>query len=233
MCFIFCVHTGLFCVHIGLFCVHTGLFCVHIGFLGVKYCVWCMCVWYVFHLLSADPAHALRSDTATHCNTLQHTATHCNTLQHTTTICNALQHSAHGLRSDTATHCNTLQHTATHYNNVQHTARPCTWTPDVNRAKFDLFDVCFNNPRCSSTGECLAARKQTVCLTTDTDSNIAHNVCRHKPVWPPDWRFSFLFTFLFIFLFIFLFTIVCSFHYGVATISRLLRIIGLFCKRAL
>ena len=56
------------------------------------------------------------SDTATHCNTLQHTATHCNTLQHTathSTHCNTLQH--------TATHCNTLQHTATHCNTLQHT----------------------------------------------------------------------------------------------------------------
>ena len=42
--------------------------------------------------------------TATHCNTLQHTATHCNTLQHTSTHCNTLQHTA-----STATHCNTMQ----------------------------------------------------------------------------------------------------------------------------
>jgi len=54
---------------------------------------------------------------ATHCNTLQHTATHCNTLQHTATHlcfrCRWLQH--------TATHCNTLQHIATHCNTLQHT----------------------------------------------------------------------------------------------------------------
>ena len=46
----------------------------------------------------------IRRHTATYCNTLQHNATHCNTLQQNATHCNTLQH--------TATHCNTLQHTA-------------------------------------------------------------------------------------------------------------------------
>jgi len=47
------------------------------------------------------------------CNTLQHTATHCSTLQHTATHCNTLQH--------TARRCN-MQHTATHCNIPQRTA---------------------------------------------------------------------------------------------------------------
>ena len=46
--------------------------------------------------------HTLATDTATHCNTLQHIAAHCSTLQHT------------------ATHCSTLQHTATHLQRQQY-----------------------------------------------------------------------------------------------------------------
>ena len=89
--------------------------------------------------------------TATHCNTLQHIATHCNTLQRTTTHCNAawmylehacqegeckpptydsydegsiaaLRYATHVHHATCATHCNTLQHTATHCNTLQHTA---------------------------------------------------------------------------------------------------------------
>jgi len=48
-----------------------------------------------------------RTQTATHCNTLQHTATHCNTLQHI------------------SAHCNTWKHIATHYNTLQHTETKC------------------------------------------------------------------------------------------------------------
>ena len=46
--------------------------------------------------------NTLATDTATHCNTLQHIAAHCSTLQHTAAHCNTLQH--------TAAHCSTLQH---------------------------------------------------------------------------------------------------------------------------
>jgi len=49
------------------------------------------------------------SDTAAHCDSLQHTATHCNTLQHT------------------AMHCNTLQLTATPCNTLKRTAHLCAW----------------------------------------------------------------------------------------------------------
>ena len=58
--------------------------------------------WYTFKIdCSSYFCSCVVSDTntATHCNTLQHTATHCNTLQHTATHCNTLQR--------TATPCNT------------------------------------------------------------------------------------------------------------------------------
>jgi len=68
----------------------------------------------------------IMSDTATHCNTLQHTATHCNTLQHIATHGNTLQHTTthYDTLQHTTTHCNTLQHTTTHYNTLSNTCAP-------------------------------------------------------------------------------------------------------------
>ena len=68
------------------------------------------------------------TNSATHCNTLQHTAAHCNTLQHTATHCSTLQH--------TTTHCNTPQHTATHCNTLQHTATHCNTLQEVQHTKY-------------------------------------------------------------------------------------------------
>jgi len=55
---------------------------------------------------SSDP-----STGATHCTTLQHTATHCSTLQHITPHGNTQHHTAPRCNKlqDTATHCNTLR----------------------------------------------------------------------------------------------------------------------------
>ena len=106
----------------------------------------CVCGQYIRSDL--ELAAEFASDTATHCNTLQHTASHCitlyrtaahcNTLQHTATHCNTLQqlciYGPYGrcnlelaidFLSDTATRCNTLQHTATHCNTLQHPATHC------------------------------------------------------------------------------------------------------------
>ena len=65
--------------------------------------------------------------TATQCNTMQHTAQHCNPLQHTAANCNTLQQTATDCNrlQQTATHCNRLLHTATHGNTLQHTATHC------------------------------------------------------------------------------------------------------------
>jgi len=89
------------------------------------------------------PDENCRTDTATHCNTLQCAATCCNTLQHDTTRCNTMQVTATqcsllqhitnwGFNSrccpirfllctlqHTATHCNTLQQTSSHCNKLQ------------------------------------------------------------------------------------------------------------------
>jgi len=62
--------------------------------------------------------------TAVHCNALQHTATHCNTLQHTAAHCNTLRHTIlEKLHVGSGvTLQDTLQDTATHCNTLQHTA---------------------------------------------------------------------------------------------------------------
>jgi len=67
---------------------------------------WQTCLWARIHT----------SQTATHCNTLQHTATHRGTL-HTWAPKSvwARIHTSH-----IETRCNTLQHTATHYKTLQH-----------------------------------------------------------------------------------------------------------------
>ena len=62
------------------------------------------------------------TETAAHCNKLEHTTTH--TATHTATHCNTQENPMHvpehsdrlSILQNTATHCNTLQHTATHYN---------------------------------------------------------------------------------------------------------------------
>ena len=73
------------------------------------------------------------TDTAAHCNTLQHTATHCSTLQYTAAHCNTLQYPSTNcnplqpivLRHSAtlcSAHCNTQQPTAIHSNPLQTTA---------------------------------------------------------------------------------------------------------------
>ena len=160
--------------------------------------------------------------TATHCSTLQHTAAHCSTLQHTATHCNRLQHIVlrrvwvasnwfHALVLQvnyntlqyTATHSNTLQHTATHCNTLQHTATHCSTL--LSTATLHRFYTVVLQVRCNTL-----QRTATQCNTlqhTTIHCNTPHVVVLKNQ------------------------HIVLS--YGVAKISRLLKIIGLFCKRAL
>jgi len=76
-----------------------------------------------------DTNEAEETDTAIHCNILQHSTAHCSTLQHTAAHCHALQR--------TATHCNALQHTTTHCNTLQHTAtlRDASQTTYTNKTE--------------------------------------------------------------------------------------------------
>jgi len=84
--------------------------------------------------------HVVRPD----CNTPQPTATHCSQLQHIVKHCNerGCSHATHSARlvrphcnalQHTATHCNTLQHTATHCNTLQHPAAHCITLPRAAR----------------------------------------------------------------------------------------------------
>jgi len=181
----------------------------------------------------------------TRCNTLQHTATYpispegtvepaapprpqifprfiCNTTNLSSNLFTiSTQHNQHVdlFRIEKciplATHCNTLQHTATHCNTLQHTATHCNTLQHIPLVT-----------------HVIGPRKKTLTKTFGTQSPYltarrgGHE--RKPPIRPVttlvatvpnefvrrvrDYQLSI---------------------YGVATISRLLKIIGLFCKRAL
>jgi len=198
-------------------------------------------------------------NTVTHCNMLQHAALHCNTLQSTATHCNTLQHTAtytlylhapHSLRSNThkdtdtehlfatATDCNILQRTAAlcstlqHCNTLQHIAARC-----------NIHIV----PACATVGAEIRtktpARNNFLAIATDcaakhcstlqhiaTHCNILqhthctcmrHSLCAAISTKTPA-RNTFLPPNFF-----------TPSTYGVAYVSRIDKIIGLFRKRAL
>ena len=141
-----------------------------------------------------------------HCNTLQHTATHCNTLQHTATHCNTLQH--------TTTHCNTLQHTATHCNTLQHTATHCN---TLQWATHDIAQVFM-----CDVGWLWLVGSFKLYVSFAGFRLFYRALLQKRPILlrsllivatPYRVRFS------------------CAISCGVATTTRLLKIIGLFCKR--
>ena len=118
------------------------------------------------------------TDTATHCNTLQHTATHCNTLQHT------------------ATHCNTLQHTPQHTTHTHtwhaelHDSQSAGWkecrpiAPQKSSAKYpDIFFFKFSNV--SSTAYIrFTVIYITLFLTVTLVANWSENFWSSENFWP-------------------------------------------------
>jgi len=172
---------------------------------------------------------------------LQHTVAHCNALQHTATHCNTLQHILRMQSSElktqilTATHRTTPQHTATHRNTPQHTA--------THR----------NTPQCTATQHCNTTLQHTEdaegttkartkiffgkkILQSQLASQTIHHDCKADLFLPGffffvcgqsiQWQQCFLFHTCPV-------KSACFSDYGVATCSRLLKMIGLFCKRAL
>ena len=160
---------------------------------------------------------------STHCNTLQHTATHCNTLQHTETHCKTLRHTAthcntlHQTAPDctrldhtatlqhTATQSNTLHHTATHCTTLQHTATHCNTLQHTATHPFDTSSRKRRRTPTYDTNLCVVS-SQVVVKWHDA---IATRLRRGKGHQLTSQR--------------------C---YGVASVSRIDKIIGLFCKRA-
>jgi len=153
--------------------------------------------------------------TATRDNTLQHTATHCNTLQHTATHCNAGVWNAHnlfGLRAQrykwlTEAHYYPLQHAATHRRNtLQHTATQV----------FGMRTVFLDYAHYSINGE-TSERIDGKWLSYHGKSTV---LCCNALAAPQRCVCGCTYTH----------THMCAGTYGVATISRLLKIIGLFCR---
>jgi len=113
-------------------------------------------------------------------------------------------------RSDAPTHRNTLQHTATHCNALQHTATHCNtlthYTTGMKRVNVNRDNRSHNATHC--------------------------NTLQHTATLPPiTWLLWRVLMWTWIIGSLTLPKI--QLDYGVATISRLLKMIGLFCKRAL
>jgi len=180
--------------------------------------------------------------TLQHCNTLA-TLLHCNTatLQHCNTAtlqyCNTL-----AALQRTATHCNTLQHTATHYNTLQFTSTvKSTIAPGSSivhgHISYSRSSCCVYNYQVDETRTAAAWKVAAVSTNVEREFTIAPGSARPKIVngslspnikqakrtrqWIVDkWQ-------------------QCPhmesarLHYGVALVSRIDKITGLFCKRAL
>jgi len=146
-------------------------------------------------------------------HTRQHTAPYCTTLHHAATHCNALQ--------CTATHCNTLQHTAKVQNLSQTCQKRLVYTLrlillDDIYARRDLY----SNPPPLSPYTRAHARTHRLSAKKWKKSCRIYDQNVKKEMYTMYDKY-------------YLTIYISEETYGVATISRLLEIIGLFCKRAL
>ena len=123
-------------------------------------------------------------------------------------------------RSDNVIHCNTLQHTATHCNTLQHTA---TLSP-ITRLEWRAL---------MWTGIIVQMLQHTATHCNTPQHTATHcNTLQHTATLPPiTWLLWRVLMWTWIIGSLTLPKI--RLDYGVATISRLLKMIGLFCKRAL
>jgi len=146
---------------------------------------------------------------AAHCNILQHTAIHCDTLHYTAIHCNTLHHTATHCNTlrHTAIHCNVLQHTAIHCDTLQYTATHCKYTATHCSALQYTAAHC-ETLRHTAT-HCDTLRHTAIhCDTlqrTATHCNALQHTATHCNTLLLRWVW-------------------------VATISRLLKILGLFCR---
>ena len=183
------------------------------------------CVWHSISQKRAD------TYSAAHCNTLQHTPTHCSqhftkegwlikccTLQHTATHCNALHTAFYkGGLTDIALHtalsapvsvalsgnCNTVQYAATCCNMLQRTATSLQLT--CNTAAKELRRSHDTARLLQHAATCCNMLKSTnTCNTTAKQLKRSHDTATHTATHVQ--------------------------HYGVAMISRLLKIISLLSR---
>jgi len=170
--------------------------------------------------------------TVEHCNTLQHTATHCNTLQHTATYYITLYFLLEFPTEPVS--CDRPYHSPGNMCILVTREEKTDFSMHLSYDPSQFEQVCCSV--CCSVLQCVAARcpKQTrstahsifffysnIPFTLDTDTtqtqhtyntDTAHIQHRHSTDTTHAMR---------------------STHYGVASISRLLKILGLFCKRAI
>ena len=146
---------------------------------------------------------------------LQHTATHCNTLQRTS-------HVIYYIRHTHCSCCNTLQHTATHCN-TRHTSYTILGThiARILGCVLQRVAACCSVLQCvavcCSVLQCVAVccsvlQCASVCCSALQCVAVCCGVLQYGTVWCSVVQCG----------------VVCC--YGVATISRLLKIIGLFCR---
>ena len=154
-----------------------------------------------------------RNSLHTHCNTLQHTATHCNTLQRVATHCNACVYSIvwrghKGMFQAVTLHHDATRHTATNCNTLQHT---------------HVYTMVGRGNKGMSQSVTLHQRSHLTCVHVVRGGKMGGNCLLQSRSWPhsskkkksqqpisPQWK-----------------------AYGVAMTRRLLKIMGLFCKRDL
>ena len=149
----------------------------------------------------------------THCSSLQHTATHCNTLQHT------------------ATHGDTLQHTATHssiwlrISKTKSSSVSCDVT-DCNKWQVHQALACCSVLLCVAVC-CGVLQCVAVCCSVLQCVAACCSVlqCVAVRCSAEQWKRCRVLQYVALLLHLF--------GYGVASMSRLLKIKGSFCKRAL
>jgi len=142
-------------------------------------------------------------------DTAKHYKIHCNALQRTATHCNTMQHALHDTLQDT------LQHNDTNHANGQgrrDTAMHCN-TMQQNDTNYTIRVATHCNTHCNT--QCNTLQHNDTNYTTR-----ATNLSAKETSWKQD--FDPLHPLL-----------IDLYHYGVATICKPLKIIGLFCKRAL
>ena len=192
--------------------------------------------------------------TATHCNTLQHTATHCNTLQHTATHCNKAQVCAMRDTAESVMWHSVLSH-VTQKNWTCHVEEwvMCRKEVDYVCRKDDVCPTCdteewvtwhrvmsqvTQKDSSCHTEEWNMCQKDSITLhRTATHCNIELNVTQRNEICVRK-RFNLFVSTIICVLRVWTISIFwrinrCFRRYGVAMICRLLKIIGLFCKRAL
>ena len=174
-----------------------------------RVCVVCVCEC-IKQSLTIDrdsklwPSHSRcnsRQHTATYCKIRQHTATHCNTLQHTASHCNTWLIETRQSRPNS--HYNILQLTVTHCNTLQRTATNVyTHTASLNMYQYYWPPVTYR--KASPVNTCISIL-------------LAVTICT-SVLLAAKYQYSYIYISI----------ILALIDYGVATVSRIDKIIGLF-----